>query len=124
MGKNYRDIYESFYNVKLRSGISSIHHIDFSKGNSQARNLVAITQELHDKLNITVDKFPKLLKILARCSVYWLIKNKNLVELKEYTEVYLELNKYIQLRNVIKKNGIQVAIEKFGKELLEEIYII
>jgi len=122
MGKNYRDIYEQHYGVYLRCGVSSIHHIDWSRGNSHPKNLVAITQDLHDRLNMTVEKFPKLLKLLLRCQVYWLIKNKNLVELRNHIDVYLELNSYIQLRNVIKKYGIQIAIEKFGIEMIEKIY--
>ncbi|MGD9679028.1 MAG: hypothetical protein AB7V16_11860 [Vulcanibacillus sp.] len=124
MGKNYRDIYESYYNVKLRPGISSIHHLDFCNSNSHPKNLVAISQELHDKLNITVSKFPKLLKILLRCQIYWLVKNKNLIELESHIKVYLQLNKFIQIRNVIKKYGINHAIEVFNKNELEEIYVL
>jgi hypothetical protein len=122
MGKNYRDIYEQTLNIKLRPGVSSIHHISWNHYDCNIKNLVAITQDLHDRLNMTVEKFPKLLKILLRCQVYWLIKNKNLIELRNHIDVYLELNSYIQLRNVIKKYGIQRAIEKFGIEMIEKIY--
>ncbi len=122
MAKNYRDIYEDFYGVRLRCGVSSIHHVDFSHSNSQPKNLVAITQDLHNQLNITVEKFPKLLRILLRCQVYWLIKNKNLLELEEHIQVYLTLNKFIQLRNTIKKYGIDRTVELYGYDLVNEIY--
>jgi hypothetical protein len=126
MAKNYRTIYESYYKVKLRTGTASIHHLDWNHNNSGPCNLVAIPQELHDKINIYAFKFPQTLKnILKYCGNYvWNIKKKNLVILNNYVTAYLELQLYIDIRNDTKQYGLPYVYNKYDKDTLEKIYVI
>lgn len=126
MSKNYRDIYEGYYGVRLKCGISSIHHLNWIHGDSNPENLVAITQHLHNKINIYVEEFPRLIKLFSKCCIYnkLIIKQKNLLKLKEYIDIVIQLNQYVKIRNVIKIQGVQEAVNIFGKDVIEEIYDI
>jgi len=124
MAKNYRDIYEQELNIKLQPGIASIHHIDWNHNNSNIKNLVAIPQSLHDDLNIVISKFPTVLKRVLRSKCYWNIKLKTLKELSSYVTVYEKLHEYISLKNVIKKYGLDTALNIFDKNLIEEIIVL
>lgn len=124
MAKNYRDKYQSELKIVLRSGVASLHHINWNHKDDNIKNLVAVPQELHDSLNLTFGKFPKLLKSLLRVKCYWLIKSKTLKEMESHIHNYQKLLEYINLRNVIQKHGISRAIETFGKKFIEEIIVL
>jgi|GEM_PF-5172062 len=121
MSKDYRAIYEEELGIKLRAGIASIHHLDWNHSNHSFNNLVAIPQKLHDDLNLTFTKMKKTMTSIMNAKCYWLIKSKTLREMENHIHNYRVLREYIELRNVIKKQGLQKAIESFGKDFIQEI---
>lgn len=124
MSKDYRAIYEKELKITLKPGIASIHHLDQNHSNHCFTNLVAIPGYLHESLNITFAKFSKTAQIVLKAKCYWLVRTKVLQELQNHIKNYMVLRQYIDLRNVIKKQGIDRAIEIFGKEFIEEIIIL
>lgn len=124
MSKDYREIYEKELGVKLQSSVASIHHLDFNHANHNLKNLVALPQELHDSLNITFSKIRKTSQLIIKAKCYWLIKSKTLREMENHIHNYMELKKYIDLKNVIQKQGLSRAIEIFGRDFVERIIVI
>lgn len=124
MAKDYRYIYEKTLGIKLQPGIASIHHLDQNHSNHCFTNLVAIPQLLHNDLNLTFAKIKKTANSILKAKCYWLIRTKTLREMSYHIDNYLQLRMYIDLRNVLQKQGLKRAIEIFGKEFVEEIIIV
>lgn len=107
--RDYRKFYEQKLKVKLQRG-ASIHHIDSNHKNNSFANLVAIDQETHNQYNILRNKFPRLLYRLCK-RLPFVLSNKVVKELLEYGEIYKKLNIYIEIKNSIKRIGLEETIK-------------
>lgn len=109
--KEYRNLYQLKLGIELILG-SSIHHINWNSNNCKYYNLVAIPQDLHDRINLMFTKFPKLCKKLCR-RLPFVMSKKIVIEFQEYINVYKELNYWILVRDTIKNEGYEEASKKF-----------
>lgn len=123
MGRDYRKEYAKNLGVYLTRG-SSIHHIDSDRKNCKIINLVAIPEELHQRLNITFSNFPKVLKNIMKVGNYLRPRIKHLNDLKKCIADYEELQTWIDIRNIILKSGIKYVIEIYGQEKISQVYKI
>lgn len=116
MAKNHRLIYEEVLKVKLSSR-SSIHHIDGRHINNNFNNMVAIPYELHERYNITVNKFPKSVQHLLHYGKFNLLKNKMITEFESYLKNYKDILLFIEIRDYIKCHGLEEAKKIWPKEI-------
>lgn len=121
MAKDYRVIYCTALRVSLKRNISSIHHIDQNRKNCSVKNLVAIPEELHRKINCSFERFPKIIKNIIKTRNYGIPRKSHLEELEKHIQNYKELLKYIEIRDMIKENGLAYTKERYYEEV-EEIY--
>lgn len=47
---NYREKYENYYGTRL-STTTDVHHLDYVHANNNVQNLVALPEEVHNKLH-------------------------------------------------------------------------
>mgnify|MGYP003524807863 CR=1 FL=1 len=121
MGFDYREYYCKELKVSLKRDIASIHHIDSNGKNKDIKNLVAIPQDLHNRINITFSKFPITLKNIIKIGNYFLVKERHLNELEKHLQNYRDLLKYIEIKKTIQRVGIEKAKDWY-KEEIELIY--
>jgi CTP-dependent riboflavin kinase len=121
MGYDYREYYCKELKVSLKREIASIHHIDSNNKNRNIKNLVAIPQGLHDRINITFNKFPVILKNIMKTGNYFLVKEKYIKELEKYLQDYKDLLRFIAIKKTIQCVGLEKAREWY-KESIDLIY--
>ena len=124
MGQDYREKYEKALKVELQKGISSIHHLSWNHSDNNIKNLVAIPTTLHESFNLAHDKLPPLMQSFLKSKRCYSIREKLISDLIVQLSFYKEMLIYIDIKNIIMKQGIVVALEKYGRDVIECVYKI
>lgn len=102
--KNYRKIYENYFNIKIPKNFD-VHHIDLDHYNNDISNLVMIPNELHNIYHKLLNIIPNELNINKELRPFGNGYNSYLIDsLIKFNNVYEECYKWLCYREYLKGN--------------------